>query len=227
MSAQLRVAATLFLGALLGGLALRLGGDYGTAPWMISRVSGLVAFALLSASVVFGLLQSTKAADGWLSRPFVFAIHQFVSVLSVTFIGLHAGSLLFDGFLQFGPARLLIPFLSLYRPFWVGLGVIAGWLAAIVTASFWMRSRVGQKRWRALHYASFAAYVLALVHGITAGSDTGLAAVQLLYIGSGAAVAGLLTYRLGGGAKKPAPVPSPVRAPVRAPGASPVTRPER
>lgn len=227
MGAQLRVAAILFLGALGGGLALRLGGDHGTLPWMISRASGIVAFALLSASVIFGLLQSTKAADGWLSRPFVFAIHQFVSVLAVTFIGLHAGSLLFDGFLQFGPARLLIPFLSLYRPFWVGLGVIAGWLAAIVTASFWMRSRIGQKRWRTLHYASFAAYVLALAHGIAAGSDTGLALVQLLYIGSGATVAGLLTYRLGGNAKKPAPATRPARAPVHSPAASPLTRPER
>lgn len=196
MNRDLNAAAGVFVASLLGGLALNAG-ELGTVPWMLSRVSGIVAFVLLSGSVIFGLLMSTKAADGVLSRPFVYTIHQFLSVLTLTFLGIHGGSLLFDGFLHFGPADVLIPFATAYRPFWVGLGIISAWATAIVTASFWMRGRIGQKAWRKLHYASFGAYVLSLVHGVTAGTDTGLPLVSWTYIGSLALVAALLVYRIG------------------------------
>ena len=196
MSRDLAVAAGILVASLLGGLALRAG-DLGTLPWMISRVSGLVAFALLTSSVVFGLLISTKAADGALSRPFVFTIHQFLSVLTLSFLGVHAGALLFDGFLHFGPLALLVPFASPYRPLWVGLGVVSAWASAIVTASFWARGRIGQKAWRKLHYASFVAYVLSFVHGMTAGTDTALPLVSWMYVVSFGLVAALLAYRIG------------------------------
>lgn len=196
MNRDLNAAAGVFVASLLGGLALNAG-ELGTVPWMLSRVSGIVAFVLLSGSVIFGLLMSTKAADGVLSRPFVYTIHQFLSVLTLTFLGIHGGSLLFDGFLHFGPADVLIPFATAYRPFWVGLGIISAWATAIVTASFWMRGRIGQKAWRKLHYASFGAYVLSLVHGVTAGTDTALPLVTWTYIISFALVAALLAYRIG------------------------------
>ncbi|MEO6045785.1 MAG: hypothetical protein ABIQ47_17945 [Tepidiformaceae bacterium] len=196
MNRDLGVVAGVLVASLFGGLALNAG-ELGTLPWMLSRVSGLVAFVLLSSSVVFGLLISTKAADGVLPRPFVFTIHQFLSVLTLTFLGVHAGSLLFDGFLHFGPVSLVVPFAAPYRPFWVGLGVISAWATAIVTASFWMRGHIGQKAWRKLHYASFVAYLLSLVHGVTAGTDTALPLVSWTYVVSFALVAALLVYRIG------------------------------
>jgi sulfoxide reductase heme-binding subunit YedZ len=67
---------------------------------------------------------------------------------------------------------------------------------AIVTASFWMRGRIGFATWRRLHYASFGAYLLALVHGLLAGSDTGVPVVAAIYVGSAAVVAGLILFRL-------------------------------
>jgi len=207
MSTRVLVVASLLLASLASGLALRMG-DYGTAPWMLSRGSGLVAFGLLSLSMVMGLLISTKAADGTLSRPFVFTIHQFVSVLSLAFMAVHGGALLFDGFLRFGPLALLVPFAAPYRPFWVGLGVIAAWSAAAVTASFWFRKRIGQRNWRRLHYASFGAYVLALGHGVFSGTDTSLPLVAGMYVISFAAVAGLLTYRIGVASRKARPAPA-------------------
>ncbi len=195
MNRDLSLAAGVLGASVLGGLALNAG-DLGTLPWMLSRVSGVIAFVLLSTSVVFGLLVSTKAADGLLSRPFVFTIHQFLSVLTLTFLGIHAGSLLFDGFLHFGPVSLLVPFTSPYKPLWVALGTFAAWTTALVTASFWMRGRIGQKAWRKLHYVSFGAYLLSLIHGVTAGTDTTVPLVSFIYLISLALVAGLLTYRI-------------------------------
>ncbi len=131
-------------------------------------------------------------------------------LLTGSVLGLHAGSLLFDGFLRFTPGDILVPLTSPYRPFWTGLGIIAAWSTAIVTGSFWARKRLRQKTWRRLHYLSFAAWLLSLVHGFTAGTDSQLTPVFWMYVVSAAAVTGLLTYRIGG-VIAPAPAPSRAR----------------
>jgi predicted ferric reductase len=219
MSAGRMAVLSLGVGAsLAGGLALRTA-DLGQAPWLVSRASGMVAFALLSASVVFGLLLSTRLARRLGSPRVVFEVHNFLSVLTLAFMGLHGGALLFDGFFAFTPLSLLVPFAGPYAPFWVGLGVIGAWLTALVAASSWMRGRFAYASWRRLHYLSFGAYVLALVHGMIAGSDTGLPGVAAMYIVSGSLVAGLVAARVLG---RRAP------APRRQPGAAALrSRPER
>jgi len=75
--------------------------------------------------VILGLVRSTKSPRPLIPRALSFDLHQFISVLGLTFIGVHAGALLFDGFLRFTPASLLVPFASPYRPIWTGLGVIS------------------------------------------------------------------------------------------------------
>ncbi|MCZ2109935.1 MAG: hypothetical protein LC118_10285 [Dehalococcoidia bacterium] len=209
MSSTTRLALLFFGASFL--LAVGMSGiDMGKGPWYVSRASGLVSFVLLTGSVLFGLLISTKAADGLFSRLLVLEVHQFTSVLTLSMLGLHAGSLLFDGFLRFTPGDILVPLTSPYRPFWTGLGIIAAWSTAIVTGSFWARKRLRQKTWRRLHYLSFAAWLLSLVHGFTAGTDSQLTPVFWMYVVSAAAVTGLLTYRIGG-VIAPAPAPSRAR----------------
>lgn len=182
--------------AFIDGLALK-GMHLGQQPWFISRASGLVAFAILSSSVILGLLMSTKAANRWLNPKVSYELHGTLSVLSLIFLAIHGGALLFDGFFSFTPASLVIPFLSPYQPLWVGLGVIAAWTTAGVAASVRFRKQMGYARWRQLHYLSFVAYVLSLVHGMTAGgTDTSLPLVQALYLGSAATIATLLMVRI-------------------------------
>ncbi|MBK6663076.1 MAG: hypothetical protein IPG47_10130 [Thermoflexaceae bacterium] len=114
------------IAALAGGLALQ-GTDIGQEAWFLSRASGLVAFALLSASVILGLLLSTRTAKELMPARIAADLHTFLSVLTLVFLGLHGGALLFDGFFHFTPLSLLVPFASPYEPLWTGLGVIGGW----------------------------------------------------------------------------------------------------
>lgn len=181
--------------AFIDGLALR-GMNLGQQPWLISRASGLVAFALLSGSVILGLLMSTKAANRWLPPKITNELHGMLSVLSLVFLAVHGGALLFDGFFAFTPLSLLVPFASPYKPLWVGLGVIAAWTTAGLAASVRFRKQIGYARWRRLHYLSFVAYVLSLVHGMNSGSDTSLPLVQALYLGSAGTIATLLMVRI-------------------------------
>ena len=196
MSGTARLSVLFFVVSFALALGLR-GNDLGQIPWFVSRASGLVAFLLLTGSVLFGLLMSTRASDGVLPRPAVFAVHQFTSVLTLSLLALHAASLLFDGFLHFTPLSLLVPFVGPYRPLWVGLGVAGAWSTAIVTGSFWARRRLGQRSWRRLHYLSFFAWTASLVHGFAAGTDTQLAPVLWMYVLCAGAVASLVAYRIG------------------------------
>ena len=204
----LLVAAAGTGAALIGGLALRTA-DLGQQPWFVSRASGLVAFALLSASVVLGLMMSTRLAKRLLPGRLAYELHGFLAVLGLVFIGIHSGALLFDGFFAFTPLALVVPFVSPYAPLWVGLGVVAAWSAALLAASVRLRKQIGYRRWRQLHYLSFVAYLFALIHGMTAGTDTGLAAVRVLYFGSAALAGGLIAWRVfAARSRRPAPRPA-------------------
>lgn len=181
--------------AFLGGAALASGSSE-QLPWFVSRAAGVGAFLTLTASMILGLLVTTKAAEPRVPRAFSFEIHSFLSVLSLTLVGVHGGALLFDSWFHFTPLHLLVPFMAPYAPIWTGLGVIAAWTMAIVTGSFWMKKRIGYRAWRKLHFASFAAYVLSLGHGVSAGTDTTNPLVAAMYVCSAAAVFGLLTVRI-------------------------------
>ena len=111
-------------------------------------------------------------------------------------VGAHAMALLGDRFLRFDLASVLVPFAGDYRPFAVGLGILAGYTALLVHASFSLRSRLGAKTWRRLHYASFGLYVLATVHGLLAGTDAGLPWMGGVYLGSVGLVIALTAYRV-------------------------------
>lgn len=190
------LALGLLAAAFMGGAALAGAGD-NQVPWFISRAAGLGAFVVLSLSVVLGLLVSSRAAEPAVPRAFSFELHGFLSMLSLTLVAIHGGALLFDSWFHFTPLAILVPFVAPYSPLWTGLGVIAAWTMAIVAGSFWARRSLGYTTWRRLHYASFAVYVLALVHGLAAGTDTVQRPVAMMYTISAAVVAGLLTYRIG------------------------------
>ncbi|MFN0146663.1 MAG: hypothetical protein ACKVT1_09140 [Dehalococcoidia bacterium] len=190
-------AALSALAACLIGAVLLRTADLGQVPWFATRAAGLMAFVTLSLSMILGLTMSSKSAPRAVSKLFVFEMHQFLSVISLVLLGVHAGALIFDGFLRFSPLEVLVPFLAPYQRGWVGIGVIGGWLALITALSFWFKARIGHRAWRKLHYATFGAYVLALIHGMTARTDTALAPVYVMYIVSMATVAALITVRIG------------------------------
>ena len=138
--------------------------------WYVCRAAGLVAFAALTLSVWLGLGMSTRLL-GPKRHKALFGWHQTLAWTGLSMLVLHAGALLFDPTLHFGLASVLTPFASAWRPAAVAAGVIAGWVTLVLAGSFRLRKRIGQRGWRRLHYATFAAFALALGHALTAGSD--------------------------------------------------------
>jgi sulfoxide reductase heme-binding subunit YedZ len=138
--------------------------------WIVARAAGLVAFALLTLSVWLGLAMSTRIL-GPRRQKGLFAWHRTLVSTGLSMLALHAGALLFDPVLHFGAGSVLIPFAAHWRPGAVAAGIVAGWLSLALAASFRLRKLIGQRGWRRFHYASFAAFGLALAHALTAGTD--------------------------------------------------------
>lgn len=138
--------------------------------WYVARAAGLVSFGLLTLSVWLGLAMSTRLLKPARQKA-LFGWHQTLAWTGLSMLALHAGALLFDPTLHFRLASVLVPFASPWRPGAVAAGVVAGWLTLMLAGSFRLRKWIGQKGWRRLHYASFAAFVLALGHALASGTD--------------------------------------------------------
>lgn len=138
--------------------------------WYVARSAGLVAFGLLTLSVWLGLAMSTRLL-GPKRQKSLFGLHRSLAWTGLAMVGLHGAALLFDPTLHFGLPSLLVPFAAPWHAGAVAAGVVAAWLSLALAASFRARRWIGQRGWRRLHYASFAAFALALGHALAAGTD--------------------------------------------------------
>jgi methionine sulfoxide reductase heme-binding subunit len=164
--------------------------------WYITRAAGWVAYFLLWFSMVWGLAIPTKFFERYISPTFVVDFHEYISLLAIGFVVLHVSVLMIDQYLPFSIIQILIPFMSPYRPLWVGLGVIGAYLSLLVTITFYLRKRIGQKRFKAIHTLSMAGYLGVVLHAFFSGSDSSLLAVQLIYLGSFLVIVFLTSYWL-------------------------------
>jgi hypothetical protein len=165
------------------------------AFWYISRASALTAYLLLTLSVSLGLLVRTRVMDWLLARWRWFDLHQFTALTALAFVLLHVFSLLGDHYIGFSINQLLVPFASPYRAVPVAAGVAGLYLLVVIAASFWLRRFIGYRAWRGLHYATFGLFLLALLHGLFAGTDTGQLWSTALYWGSAMLVGALTIWR--------------------------------
>jgi sulfoxide reductase heme-binding subunit YedZ len=168
----------------------------GELTWDLARAAGLVAYGLLTASVALGLALSLGWRSARWNRFVTNEIHRFATLMALLFVGLHGVAILLDPFIAMGPADVLVPFVTTYRPAWVGFGILAGYLVAAVYLSERVRGRIGYAWWRRFHATAFVAFVLALVHGLATGSDTRAPWALGLYAVTGGLVVALLGLRL-------------------------------
>lgn len=139
--------------------------------WLVSRASGIVALGLITAAVLLGLTMSAKL----MRRPGVgrklLALHEHLALVGLGAIAVHGLSLLGDHWLNPGASGIAIPFTMSYRPLATGLGIIAGYLAALLGLSYYFRRRIGVRLWRRMHRATILVWILGVVHTLGAGSD--------------------------------------------------------
>ena len=168
----------------------------GQFPWFVARSAGLVAWALLAASVLWGLALSTKLLSPRVRPNWILDLHRWLGGLALTFTGVHVVALLFDRYIGFGLVSLLVPFASGWHPGAVAWGVVSLYVLLAVEITSLLRSRLPKSLWRKTHFASFALFVTSTLHGLTAGTDTGSTMLRIGALMTAALFAGLTTARL-------------------------------
>jgi len=139
--------------------------------WLGSRALGVVALVFVAVSVGLGLAMALRAAKGPGAMASLRQVHEATALVALLAIAGHGLLLLGDSYLQPGLAGILIPFDTSHAPFWTGLGIIGGWLAALFGLTFYVRRRIGTKLWRRMHRWTLVVYVLAVLHTLGSGTD--------------------------------------------------------
>ena len=189
------VVAWLIIPTYVSGIVASFQGENPTAYWYICRAAGIVAYALIWLSIVWGVLLTTNIGKQLGMVAPIVDLHRHISWLAVVFSMTHMLVLLLDTVVPYTFILVFVPFNpDAYRPVAATLGQIGCYLLIFVTVSFWVRSWTGQKVWRAIHYLSFAAYVMVMVHAIMAGSDA--LALYWVYVGSAVVVVFLVMLRI-------------------------------
>jgi hypothetical protein len=142
-----------------------------SAYWYLARGTGAVSLVLLTASVVLGIVGSVRfTAPRW-PRFAIDTVHRDVSLLVVVVLVIHILTSVLDGF---APIRLfdgVIPFVTPYRPLWMGLGTLSFDLLLAIAITSMARRRLGYRAWRAIHWLAYASWPVAVLHGLGTGSD--------------------------------------------------------
>jgi DMSO/TMAO reductase YedYZ heme-binding membrane subunit len=196
----LAIALGIVLGATgpaaVGTISRAAALEHDKLPWYASRLLAFLSYFAVAASVVYGLLLSTKLLDAIAHRPISFALHQDLAAFGLGLAGVHGMLLALDKTVPQTLAQIAIPFAGPYRPLWVGAGQVSFWLMAVVVGSFYVRRRIGQRAWRLLHYTTFLAFVGATAHGLLSGTDSGQAWAWWSYVVPTIAVVFLFVYRV-------------------------------
>jgi hypothetical protein len=158
-----------------------------SAYWYLTRGTGVVALLLLTTGLVLGVLTSARwAAPRW-PRFVVSGLHRSVTLFALAFVVVHVLTTILDGYAPVGLKDAVIPFVSRYRPIWVGFGALAFDLLLALILTSLMRARVGFRAWRYVHWLAYASWPVALVHSLGTGSDarsSWFGLLALLCIGS-------------------------------------------
>lgn len=169
------------------------------ALWYLARGSGVVALVLFSIVMALGITTRSARPLFGLPRFVVVLVHRSTSLLALVFLGIHVGTMLLDPYAPLKLIDVLVPFAGPYRSFWLGMGTLAAELLVAVIVTSLLRQRIGLRAWRFVHWAAYASWPFAVVHGLGTGTDNGTVWLWLITAGCVGLVVGCVAWRLSTG----------------------------
>jgi sulfoxide reductase heme-binding subunit YedZ len=164
--------------------------------WYLTRASGAVALILLTVALVVGIAAIGRVSTRRWPRFAIDGLHRSSSLLAIAFLALHIVTAVLDSFAPISLLDAVVPFAGTYRPLWLGLGAVAFDLLLAVAVTSGLRVRLGHRAWRAVHWLAYAAWPIAILHGLGTGSDVRQGWMTAVYVGCGGAVAAAVVARI-------------------------------
>ena len=169
--------------------------------WYLTRGTGLVALLLLTAGLVLGVMGPTRFRTRRLPRFAVSGLHRNLTLLALAFVCVHVATTILDGYTPIGLRDAFVPFLASYRPIWLGLGAVAFDLLLALIVTSLLRSRIGARAWRAVHWLAYASWPVALLHSLGTGSDARSTWLVVPALACTTAVVAAVIWRIAGAAR--------------------------
>lgn len=174
------------------------GYDVSNLPWtwLAIRASGITAWGLLTAVILWGILLRTRVLGRFAAPMKLLDLHRWIGAIALTFLVAHLGLLLVDPSIHFTFAQLLIPGIAPWEPVAVAFGTLALWAMIPVSVLGRMKvrlGRVGNAWFKRAHYVAYAAWPLATAHYVLAGTDALSSwSIALLIAGTALLILGLV-----------------------------------
>jgi len=144
--------------------------DAATQRFML-YYAGVLALVGLTGSVLLGLVATDRTVMTPGHRVMAQAVHRAFSFATLAFLIIHIVTEILAQ--RSHVIDAVVPFLSPYRTFYIGLGTIASDLIVLLVVTSILRKRFTAHgkawRWRAIHYTSYVAFVFAVLHGLLGG----------------------------------------------------------
>lgn len=163
--------------------------------WLLARASGFTAYALLTLSVLAGVLLKSRPFGTAIRPAWLTGLHRTLALTTIGALIGHAAALVADSTVKVSPLGLVVPGVVGYRPIATAFGVVAAELMVLVYASFSLRQRIGARNWRRLHWTTYGIFAAATAHGLAAGTDSSRSWAFGVYLGATAAVAAATAWR--------------------------------
>src|SRR5215831_11644284 len=144
---------------------------HGPGLWYATRATGLVTLLMLTVSVLLGLLVAGRFSSQRWPRFLTQGLHRNVSLLVLVFLVLHVGTTVVDTYTSIPLTAAFIPLASSYKTAWLSLGAVALDMLIALIATSLLRSRIGHRAWRRVHWLAYACWPVAVAHGLGTGTD--------------------------------------------------------
>lgn len=138
---------------------------------VIAATVGFTSFGLLWLAVLGGV----ALRNGWgltrLRQPTAYALHQGIALVGLTLGLVHGLAQLAVPGGTITVVEVLVPFVDGHDPIGTGAGVLGLELVLAGAISIVVQRRLGFSRWRAVHMATYAGFMLISAHVLVSGSD--------------------------------------------------------
>ncbi len=164
--------------------------------WYTTRATAFVALVLFTAVVCLGSMVASRVGGKSIGRFELNELHRSLSVVAVAFLALHIVTTVVDSYVPTQWYAAFLPMTSSYKRFDVALGAVAFDLILAVWASSVIKARIANTSWRFVHWFSWLAVEVALVHGALTGTDTRSGPGLALNVACASAVMASAVWRL-------------------------------
>ncbi len=167
----------------------------GSALWYLSRATGVVSMILLTIVVILGVITAGRRRPHGHSATVAMGVHRWLSLGMLVFLAAHIVTAISDGYVDIGWLATVVPFVSGYETVLVGFGTLGVDLLIAIVATSVLRHRIPERFWRGIHWATYAMWAVALVHGYLMGTAD-QPVLRLITVACGVAGGLLISWRI-------------------------------